>query len=90
MAVDKIVYAKLTDVNLSYYWPWIGPSCDLDQSFLFSSDTQDIKLVGLLLIPINSRTTSFTDVEGSSWTVQGCGPSSLWCVYSMTEIVSNE
>ena len=61
--------------------PRIGRSCALDQSSLFSSDTQetqlDIKLVGLLLIPTNSQTTPSSDVEVSSWTVQESGTSSL-------------
>lgn len=81
---------------MSYCWPWVGPSCALDHSSLFSSDTQEtqlnIKLVDLLLIPINSRATSFIDVKGSSWTVQGSGTSSYDITLSTawTEIVPNE
>lgn len=89
MTTDKIFYNRLTDVSLSYCWAWIGPSSALDQSSIFGSDTQetqlDIKLVGLPLVSIHTRATFFIDVEGSSWTVQESGTSSLWynSVYNM-------
>lgn len=95
MAVDK-VHDRLTDDDLSYCWAWIVPASDLDQGSLFGSDTQgtqlDMKLVGSPLVPNHNRATSFIVVEGSSWTVEESGTSSVWCysVYNMDWNSANE